>query len=60
MDELAAPAIAAVEERRVHFTPERFARVYLDWMPERPPLVHLAADLVGPPDPLSGTALMGT
>ena len=32
MDELAAPAIAAVEERRVHFTPERFARVYLDWM----------------------------
>jgi valyl-tRNA synthetase len=32
MDELAAPAIAAVEEGRVKFTPERFARVYLDWM----------------------------
>ena len=32
MDELAAPAIAAVEEGRVRFTPERFARVYLDWM----------------------------
>jgi valyl-tRNA synthetase len=32
MDELAAPAIAAVEEDRVRFTPERFARVYLDWM----------------------------
>ena len=32
MDELAAPAIAAVEGGRVRFTPERFARVYLDWM----------------------------
>jgi valyl-tRNA synthetase len=32
MGELAAPAIAAVEEGRVRFTPERFARVYLDWM----------------------------
>ena len=32
MDELAAPAIAAVEEGRVRFTPERFARVYLDWL----------------------------
>jgi len=32
MDELAAPAIAAVEQGRVRFTPDRFARVYLDWM----------------------------
>jgi valyl-tRNA synthetase len=32
MEELAAPAIGAVEEGRVRFTPERFARVYLDWM----------------------------
>jgi valyl-tRNA synthetase len=32
MAELAAPAIAAVEEGRIRFTPERFARVYLDWM----------------------------
>jgi valyl-tRNA synthetase len=32
MDDLAAPAIAAVKEGRVRFTPERFARVYLDWM----------------------------
>jgi valyl-tRNA synthetase len=32
MDELAAPAIAAVEEERIRFTPERFARIYLDWM----------------------------
>jgi valyl-tRNA synthetase len=32
MEELAAPAIAAVEEGRIRFTPERFARVYLDWM----------------------------
>ena len=32
MDELAAPAIAAVEEGRVRFTPERFARIYLEWM----------------------------
>jgi len=32
MTELAAPAIAAVKEDRVRFTPERFGRVYLDWM----------------------------
>jgi valyl-tRNA synthetase len=32
MGELAAPAITAVEEGRIRFTPERFARVYLDWM----------------------------
>jgi valyl-tRNA synthetase len=32
MEELAAPAIAAVRESRVRFTPDRFARVYLDWM----------------------------
>jgi valyl-tRNA synthetase len=32
MTELAAPAIAAVKEDRVRFTPDRFARVYLDWM----------------------------
>src|SRR5437764_3809711 len=32
MHELAGPAIAAVTEGRVRFTPDRFARVYLDWM----------------------------
>jgi valyl-tRNA synthetase len=32
MDELAAPAIAAVKDGRVSFFPERFGRVYLDWM----------------------------
>jgi valyl-tRNA synthetase len=32
MEELAAPAIAAVEVGRIRFTPERFAQVYLDWM----------------------------
>jgi valyl-tRNA synthetase len=32
MNELAQPAIAAVEQGRVRFTPERFARVYLDWL----------------------------
>ena len=32
MDELAAPAIEAVKAGRVRFHPERFARVYLDWM----------------------------
>jgi valyl-tRNA synthetase len=32
MEDLAAPAIAAVKEERVRFTPDRFARVYLDWM----------------------------
>jgi valyl-tRNA synthetase len=32
MDELAAPAIEAVTSGRVKFHPERWSRVYLDWM----------------------------
>src|SRR6266540_4551289 len=32
MEGLAAPANAPVEEGRVKFTPERFGRIYLDWM----------------------------
>ena len=32
MDELARPAITAVEAGRIRFAPERFARIYLDWM----------------------------
>ena len=32
MDELAAPAIEAVNAGRVRFYPERWTRVYLDWM----------------------------
>jgi valyl-tRNA synthetase len=32
MDELAAPAIAAVREGRVRIIPENHRRVYLDWM----------------------------
>jgi valyl-tRNA synthetase len=32
MDDLATPAIAAVEAGHVRFTPDRFARVYLDWL----------------------------
>jgi valyl-tRNA synthetase len=32
MDELKTPAMAVVREGRVRFVPERWARVYLDWM----------------------------
>jgi valyl-tRNA synthetase len=32
MEQLARPAIAAVEDGRVRFTPDRFARVYLEWL----------------------------
>jgi len=32
MDELAQPAIAVVRDGRIRFTPERWGRVYLDWM----------------------------
>lgn len=32
MDELARPAIEAVRQGRVRFHPERWAKVYLDWM----------------------------
>ncbi|WP_217915562.1 valine--tRNA ligase [Miltoncostaea marina] len=34
MSELAKPAIAAVEEGRVRFTPAKWGEVYLDWMRE--------------------------
>jgi valyl-tRNA synthetase len=34
MEPLAAPAIAAVEDGRVRFVPERWERVYLQWMQE--------------------------
>ena len=34
MDELAAPAIDAVNEGRVNITPAQWKRVYLDWMGE--------------------------
>jgi valyl-tRNA synthetase len=34
MDELAQPAIAVVERDEVRITPERWKRVYLDWMRE--------------------------
>jgi valyl-tRNA synthetase len=32
MEELAKPAVAAIREGRVRFTPPRFARVCLDWL----------------------------
>src|SRR5205085_4877784 len=32
MDELARPAIDVVKDGRIHFYPERWTRVYLDWM----------------------------
>ena len=32
MDELAAPAIAAVHAGKLRITPERWSRVYLDWL----------------------------
>jgi valyl-tRNA synthetase len=37
MDELAKPAIEVVERGEVKFTPERWGRVYLDWMRELRP-----------------------
>jgi valyl-tRNA synthetase len=37
MDELAKPAIDVVERGEVRFFPERWARVYLDWMNELRP-----------------------
>jgi valyl-tRNA synthetase len=32
MDELAAPAAAVVRDGRIRFHPDRFAKVYLDWL----------------------------
>lgn len=37
MDELAAPAIAAVEDGRVKIAPDQWTRVYLNWMKELRP-----------------------
>ncbi|MBV9336840.1 MAG: valine--tRNA ligase, partial [Solirubrobacterales bacterium] len=39
MDELARPAIEAVRRGRVRFHPERWARVYVDWMENIQPWV---------------------
>ena len=51
MDELAGPAIAAVEDGRVRIHPEGQRKRYLDWLRQHPPVVHLAPAVVGPPDP---------
>jgi len=32
MDELKKPAIKAVKENKIKFTPERYKKIYLDWM----------------------------
>ena len=32
MDKLAKPAIGAVKSRKIKFTPERYKKIYLDWM----------------------------
>lgn len=32
MDELAAPAIEAVKNKSIKFTPDRFAKIYFNWM----------------------------
>ncbi|HBK01857.1 MAG TPA: hypothetical protein DDY77_02340, partial [Clostridiales bacterium] len=32
MEELAKPAIAAVKKKSVSFTPERFTKIYYNWM----------------------------
>ena len=37
MDELAGPAIEAVQSGRVKFVPDRWVRVYLNWMKEIKP-----------------------
>ena len=50
MDELAAPAIAAVEEGRVRIHPEGQRRALPGLAEEHPPVVHLAPAVVGPPD----------
>ncbi len=60
MDELAAPAIAAVAERRVRFTPDCSSlRVYLDWMGTSAPGASRgrSGGATGSP---SGTAPTGT
>ncbi len=51
MDELAAPAIAAVERRPAAHPPREPAQALPRLAGEHPPLVHLAPAVVGPPDP---------
>ncbi len=51
MDELAGPAIAAVDEGRVRIHPEGAAQALPGLAQEHPPVVHLAPAVVGPPDP---------
>ena len=56
MDELAEPAIEVVRDGRVRFHPTSYTRVYMDWMENIRPWVHLPPAVVGPPDCRSGTA----
>ena len=51
MDELARPAIEALEARRVRFHPESQHRFAIESLENAPGLVRLAPALVGPPDP---------
>ena len=51
MDELARPAIEALEARRVRYHPESQHRFAIESLEQRAGLVRLAPALVGPPDP---------
>ncbi len=51
MAPLADPALEVVKNGTIRFYPDRWVKVYEHWMTEHPRLVHLAAALVGAPDP---------
>ena len=51
MKPLAEPAAQVVREGKIRFVPERFAKIYLNWVDKHQGLVYLAAALVGAPDP---------
>ena len=57
MDELKKPATDVVREGKVRFTPERWGRVYVDWMDNLRAVVYQPAALVGPP--VAGVVLPG-
>ena len=57
MDELKKPATDVVRDGKVKFTPERWGRVYIDWMDNLRPVVHQPPALVGPP--AAGVVLPG-
>ena len=51
MEEMAKPAIEALQTGRLKFVPESFGKTYLHWLERHPRLVYFQTALVGTQNP---------